>query len=84
MIDGFFYGCGFGIVTRIVLAVTMAMIVIRVPMRFMVMFVLWSTSDVDMGSALAWRQMRSRPMRVSKGIAHYKEWNQQNRYKSVN
>jgi hypothetical protein len=83
VIDGFFYGCGFGIVSRMVFAMTMAMIVMRVPMRFIAMTVLWSTSDVDMGSPLAWRLMRSRPMRVSKGIAHYKEWNQQNRYKSV-
>ena len=52
-------------------------------MRFMAMLVLCSTCDVDMGSPLACRSMRSRPMSMSKAIAHNKEWNQQNRYKPV-
>jgi hypothetical protein len=87
VIDWFFYRCGLGIVTGMLLAVTMAVtmavIVMRVPMRFMAMLVLCSDSDVDMGSARACRSMRSRPMSVSKAIAHNKEWNQQNCYKSV-
>lgn len=40
------------------------------------------TANMNMSPLLACRRVRSRSMRVSKGVAHYEDWNQQNRYKS--
>jgi hypothetical protein len=46
------------------------------------MLVVIVTANIDMCPLKACRRVRSRSMRVSKGVAHYEDWNQQNRYKS--
>jgi hypothetical protein len=47
------------------------------------MLVVIVTANMDVCPLMACRRVRSRSMRVSKGVAHYEDWNQQNRYKSV-
>ncbi len=62
--DWLFYRCGLGIVSSVVLflviTMTVTMTVVHVPMGFMFVTVLDSTSNMEMSSPVAVRWVRSR------------------------
>jgi len=62
---------------------TVMLMTVITTMSRVTMLVVIVTANMDMYPLLACRRVRSRSMRVSKGVAHYEDWNQQNRYKSV-
>jgi hypothetical protein len=63
--------------------VTMAVSVMRMPMRIMAVSVRRRACDMNVGTQLTGESVRGRAMRASKRIAHHQAWNQENGCESV-